>query len=106
MGGNNSRPGETMGPLQSPLLNNDIPLQPRSASPVGFTVPASGARALTAEASSDAGGGVRSVWESRRARMLLVCCLLFMISFTWMTFLAAWLVQHLTADAWLVQLTG
>ena len=106
MGGNNSRPGE-MGPLQSPLLNNDIPLQPRAASPVGFTVPASGARAPTAEeASSDAGGGVRCVWQSRRARMLLVCCLLFMISFTWMTFLAAWLVQHLTADAWLVQLTG
>ena len=49
---------------------------------------------------------MRSVWECRRARMLLVCCLLFMISFTWMTFLAAWLVQHLTADAWLVQLTG
>ena len=53
-----------------------------------------------------AGGGFCGVLRLRSARMLLLCCFAFMISFNSFMFLAAWVVQHITGSAWLVQVSG
>ena len=53
-----------------------------------------------------AGGDFCGVLRLRSARMLLLCCFAFMISFNSFMFLAAWVVQHITGSAWLVQVSG
>jgi hypothetical protein len=60
---------------------------------------------VTAAAAGGA-GGAREVLQVPAARVLLLVTLFFCLSFTWMQFLGAWLVQHLTGSSWLVQVTG
>jgi len=61
---------------------------------------------LSSASDEKSAAGVAAVLRVPEARVLLAITLFFMISFTWMTFLASWLVQHITGSAWLVQLVG
>ena len=54
---------------------------------------------FSASADETEPAGVVAVLRVPEARVLLAICLFFVVSFTWMTFLASWLVLHITGSA-------
>ena len=56
--------------------------------------------------SGPSGASVRAVLGRGETRTLLVAGLFFFLAFMWMQFLSAWIVQHISDSARLVQLTG
>jgi MFS family permease len=64
------------------------------------------APALDDSGGSGAAGGVRAVFRRPRTRMLIIASLFFCVGLLWVQFVSAWVVQKLSQDTRLVQLTG